>query len=224
MDHIKAEISKCQIFKDLEEAAVINLLDQHVYQVKHYNKGRIIASRKETCKFLLILAEGSAKGEMLNVSGKVIKIEDLIAPRALAPAFLFGTHNRYPVDIVATSPSTVAFFPKETVIKIIQQNDVFLTNYLDALSNRAQFLSNKIYFLSFKTIKEKLANYFLENSQPYSNSFRLTQSQQQLSELFGVTRPSLSRGIQELEDEGLIKVDQKNVSLLNREALKRLLE
>lgn len=224
MNHIKAEISKCQLFKGLEEEAVINLLDEHVYQVKHYNKGNIIASRKETCNFLLILAEGSAKGEMLNMSGKVIKIEDLIAPRALAPAFLFGTHNRYPVDIVATSPSTVAFFPKETVIKLIQQNDVFLTNYLDSLSNRAQFLSNKLYFLSFKTIKEKLANYFLDNSQPYSNSIRLTQSQQQLSELFGVTRPSLSRGIQEMEDEGLIKVDQKNVSLLNREALKRLLE
>ena len=45
---------------------------------------------------LLIVLSGSVRGEMIDYSGKTVKIEDIEAPKPLAAAFLFGKENRFP--------------------------------------------------------------------------------------------------------------------------------
>ncbi len=37
----------------------------------------------------------------------------------------------------------------------MMKNNIILVNFLDMISNRSQFLSEKIKFLTFKTIKEQ---------------------------------------------------------------------
>ena len=53
------------------------------------------------CNRLVILTQGSVRGEMIDYSGRLIKVEDIAAPRALAPLFLFGEENRFPVEVTA---------------------------------------------------------------------------------------------------------------------------
>ena len=98
-----------------------------------------------------------------------------------------------------------------------------LLNYLNSISTRAQFLSQKLQFLSFKTIKEKVAHFFLQKADDKFHSFELSNTQQQLADLFGVTRPSLARVISEMQQEGLIKIEKKTVTLLNKNGLNILL-
>ena len=50
---------------------------------------------------LVILTKGSVRGEMIDYSGRLIKVEDITAPRAIAPLFLFGEQNRYPVEVTS---------------------------------------------------------------------------------------------------------------------------
>ena len=82
-------------------------------------------------KNILILLCGSVKGEMVDFSGKTIKIEDIESPRPLAPAFLFGENNRYPVDIIANEKVEVLVLPKESFLQLMQQNEIILKNYLN---------------------------------------------------------------------------------------------
>jgi CRP-like cAMP-binding protein len=42
----------------------------------------------------------------------------------------------------------------------------------------------------------------------------IDRTQQELADYFGVTRPSLARAIGEMEQEGLIKVDRREVRLM----------
>jgi len=51
----------------------------------------------------------------------------------------------------------------------------------------------------------------------------LKNTQQQLADLFGVTRPSLARVFGEMQKEGLIKITNKTVTLLNKKALNELM-
>ncbi len=48
-------------------------------------------------------------------------------------------------------------------------------------------------------------------------------TQNELSELFGVARPSLSRALREMNDEGLIDANGRSIRLINKEALSALL-
>jgi CRP-like cAMP-binding protein len=109
------------------------------------------------------------------------------------------------------------------LIFILQHSQVVLQNYLNAISSRTQFLSNKIRFLSFKTIKEKIANYILTNLKKDSQIYSLNQSQTELADFFGVARPSLARALAELEEEGILRVKRREITILNKEKLNKLL-
>lgn len=49
---------------------------------------------------------------MIDYSGRLIKVEDIAAPRALAPLFLFGEENRFPVEVTANEPTEVIEIPQ----------------------------------------------------------------------------------------------------------------
>lgn len=223
MQIIFESISKSLLFKGLTPVQIQKLLEELPYQVKKFDKNELLALHGEECNSLVIIATGSVKGEMPDASGKVIKIEDIAAPGLLAPAFLFGQNNCYPVDITANEPVTIISIPRETLLRIFQTDVIVLRNFLNAISNRAQFLSNKIRFLSFRTIRGKIADYLLRNADN-QGLVVLQKSQQELADSFGVARPSLARVLGEMQDEGIIRSDRRTVQLLNRTKLKLMLE
>jgi CRP-like cAMP-binding protein len=103
---------------------------------------------------------------------------------------------------------------------MLQKSEKVLENFVNAVSSRGQFLSNKIKFLSFTTIKGKLAQYLLDLArQSSSSSILLPHSQSQLSELFGVARPSIGRAIGELNREGIIRAEGKRIDILDHPGL-----
>ncbi len=213
-------ISNSPFFRGLSPSEVEAILKKIAHSVKSFSKGQTIAQREEEVKNLCIVVAGTVKGEMVDFSGKILKIEEMTAPHPIAHAFLFGERNRYPVDVIAIEDCKILFIPKPEVIRMLQQSDVILRNYLNAISNRAQFLSNKLWFLSFKTIKEKVAHYLLNLSGSESKTvITLPKSHQELSEFFGVARPSLARVFAELQDDGIITIDRREVVITNRSKL-----
>jgi CRP/FNR family transcriptional regulator, dissimilatory nitrate respiration regulator len=161
---------------------------------------------------------------MIDYSGKTIKIEDVEAPRPLAAAFLFGKNNLFPVTVTANHNVKILSVPVNGFLKILQYNTRILINYLNSISSRSQFLSQKIHFLSFKTIKEKIAHFLLQNAGPTLHSIELKTTQQHLAELFGVTRPSLARVLSEMQNEKLIRIERKTITLLNKKMLQEILQ
>lgn len=223
MKNYFTELSQTNIFAGLNAESIIELLHNKPFRVKEYAKDEYIAYSHEVCNNLLIVVQGSVRGEMTDFSGKKLKIEDIMAPRPLAAAFIFGNENRFPVDIIANEPSTVMVIPRDVLIFLLQHSQVVLKNYLNTISSRTQFLSNKIRFLSFKTIREKMANYILTNMAKESNLFTLPQSQTEMADFFGVTRPSLARTLSEMEAAGILHVERREITILDKEKLNKLL-
>ncbi len=225
MKDIVQQIIHCPLFKGLNEQDIKLLLDSTSSRIRSFNKGDLVAQAGEEVHFQHIMISGSVTGEMIDFAGKVIKIEDILPPRPLAAAFLFGNQNRYLVNITANEQAEILSIPRDDFLKMMQTSELVLKNFLNAISSRGQFLSNKIRFLSFSTIRGKLAQYLLDQSgKQGGDSLSLPHSQSQLSELFGVARPSIGRAISEMNREGLIRADGKKVTLLDRQGLSDLLK
>ena len=126
------------------------------FHTRFYRKGEILAHQSDVCNRLVILIKGSVRGEMIDDSGRLIKVEDIAAPRAIAPLFLFGNENRYPVEVTANEATEVIEIPKTSVLKLFRKNEKFLENYMNLSANYAHTLSDKLFFMSFKTIRQKL--------------------------------------------------------------------
>jgi CRP-like cAMP-binding protein len=222
MDKFFIALSGTNIFKGLEAEAIAELLHNKPFRIKKFNRDEYIAYSHDVCHDLLFVVSGSVRGEMTDFTGKKLKIEDIVAPRPLAVAFVFGKENRFPVDIIASETASILYIPRDILIYLLQQNQIILNNYLNAISSRTQFLSDKIRFLSFKTIQEKIANYILDSLTKDSNKVVLNQSQTELADFFGVTRPSLARAMSVLAKEGILHVERREITILNREKLNKL--
>ena len=188
-----------RLFADLEEIS---------FHTRSYKKGEILAQQGAVCNRLVILTKGSVRGEMIDYSGRLIKVEDIAAPRAIAPLFLFGEENRYPVEVTANEPTEVIELPKSSVLSLFRKNEQFLENYMNLSANYARTLSDKLFFMSFKTIRQKLASYLLRlYKQQQQTHITLDRSQQELSDYFGVSRPSLARELAHMQEDGLLIAD-----------------
>lgn len=211
------------LFRNVSAGELRKNFEGLTYKAKNYTKGEILAHQGDVCNKLIILTKGSVRGEMIDESGRIVKIEDIASPRALAPLFLFGAANRFPVEVTANENTEVIIIPKESVIKLFARNEAFLENYMNMSANYAQTLSEKLFFMSFKTIRQKLASYFLRLSATQGSQILLDRSQQELADYFGISRPSLAREVSHMQDDGLIKADRKQITILNKEKLKILI-
>ena len=205
-----------RLFADLEEIS---------FHTRSYKKGEILAQQGAVCNRLVILTKGSVRGEMIDYSGRLIKVEDIAAPRAIAPLFLFGEENRYPVEVTANEPTEVIELPKSSVLSLFRKNEQFLENFMNLSANYARTLSDKLFFMSFKTIRQKLASYLLRlYKQQQQTHITLDRSQQELSDYFGVSRPSLARELAHMQEDGLLIADRKHITILQKEQLVRLIQ
>lgn len=217
------KLEKCPVFKGLSSEEIESLFNQINFQIKKYNEGQMVTHAGDTVDKLIVVLTGSVKGEMMDFSGKTIKIEDIEAPKPLAIAFLFGKANRFPVNVISNTESELLIIPKESVLRLFAINQTILLNYLNTISDRSQFLSDKIRLLSFHSIRGKIANYILELAQDGTQQITLPLSQNQMAALFGVARPSVGRGMRELHNEGILNVEGKSVKILNIKALRQCL-
>lgn len=189
------------------------------HKINRYKAGSLVSQSGDQVNSLMIVFSGIVKGEMVDYAGRVIKIEDIPAPGALASAFMFGNNNRFPVNVMCKSDTEILIIDKSDFLKLLKNNDRILVNFLNMISNRSQFLSEKIKFLNFKTIKGKLAQFILQKAGSDKNVIYLEVTQNDLADFFGVARPSVARALGDLEEEGLIEAKGKIIKVLNKQGL-----
>ena len=212
-------LSKASVFKNLTEKEIEEILSVVPHRIRKFQSGSQVSQSGEPVNSLMIVISGVVKGEMVDYAGRVIKIEDIHAPGALASGFIFGNRNRFPVNVIAVSDSEILTIDKSQFLNLMMKNDKILVNFLDMISNRSQFLSEKIKFLNFKTIKGKLAQYILQLSAGKKEPVRFDKTQNDMADFFGVARPSIARALREMEDDGLIHSHGKEVNILNKKML-----
>lgn len=216
-------LAYCPVFRHTRPERISEIMGSITWQVRHYSKEEMVAQADEVVHFLMIVLRGSVRGEMADASGKVIKIEDVEAPRPIALSFIFGQSNLFPVNVTANEETDILLIPKPDLITMLQSDKQVLQNMLDAISSRGQFLSQKIRTLNMKSLRGKIAQMLLELSKEQGETITLPTTQTALADYFGVARPSLARTLSELAEEGIITVERRKISIKDRSRLARML-
>ena len=217
------DISSCPLFSEIDNTEQEAFLSRLVSNRKVVEKGQTVARQGDEIKHLYLLVKGVVRTEMITQEGNSLEIEFIDAVRPLAPAFVFAHNNHFPVDVITMKECHFLLIPKDVWLKEMMRNETLLTNFLKLNSNMTVFLSQKVQMISIKSIKGKLSLFILENTTDDNNSFTLKRNRTQLAEYFGVQRPSLSRTISELVDKGIISIDKREVTVLKREELRKVL-
>ncbi len=214
-----------QLFKGVENAAVEKIVSMAVEKEKEFAPGDLIAQKGSKLNELYLLTSGYVGAEVEDSAGNKIVAERIAAPAVLAPAFLYADDNVLTLNLRAYSTAKVGAIGRKNFTAIMSQYPAVMTNFLEILSNPKKLLSQRVTYLTYRTIREKLANYLLEIIERDGTlRFRNRLTQNQMSEMFGVTRPALAKTIGELCAEGTIHVKGKQVEVLLPDKLKQYLK
>ncbi|MBN2544754.1 MAG: Crp/Fnr family transcriptional regulator [Spirochaetes bacterium] len=207
------------LFKGFDSDELTELFSNIQIVEKKYKKGSIILIQDEPYNDLFILIDGTGYAEMVDYSGKNVKIEDLKAPYIVATAILFAKDNKLPVSVTAKNETTVLIIKKDDILKISLTDSRFLKNLLTDISNKFTFIAERLSFLGFKTIREKIANYLLSLKKDKNSFVKIPVNLEELSDFLAIARPSLSRTLMELENEGIIKKNNKMIRIIDQDKL-----
>ena len=217
-------VSDCSLFSGLEKTEIKKLLESNRYYSKNYHKDAVIRFMGDEYSELIIILKGEIRAEISNPDGKKITIENLKKSDAVATGVLFAADNTLPVTVVADSDLQLLFLPRKTVINLCQKNEKFLLNYLRDSGNKILFLAEKIRMLKFSSISRKLACHIVSLSKKQgTDSVKLPYSREQLADLFGVARPSLSRSFSEFYDKGILSAEGKIIHILDKKKLTEII-
>lgn len=217
---IYLKLNQNTLFRGMSEEEIEEKLKKVKYKILSFTKEETVAFRGDEIKGLYINLGGELVAEMMKASGEVKKIEDIETNKIIASAFIFGKNNRFPVDLVCKSECELFYISKDELLNLVTLDKRILANILDEVSNKAQFLSMKIWSgFTTKTISEKLIKYILKNQTEGVIAFK--PSLKEVANLFSVARPSLSRVLGEFVDEGILeKTGRNSYEILDIEELK----
>ena len=214
------KIKKNGLFSHLSTQELQLRLRSTGCNLENYHSGQFILFKGDPYTSLLIIVKGSVNTEISNMDGKVLKIEKMTAPSTLASGILFADDNRLPVNLRAATELTMLVIPRDKLIELASQDQKILLKLLVDAGNRITGLAKKIHFMQMLTLEKKIAVYFMEQQgRNKGKSFTLPYSMEELSELFGVTRPALSRSIGMLVDEGILERSSRRYRVLKPKML-----
>lgn len=218
------ELRNNDLFKGLDIEEIENILKNISFTKIKYRKGEILAHEGEVCTSLGVILEGTIEMQRIYCNGKYIVIKKLSKGEVFGEALVFSEKSFYPLTALAVNDCLIMYIKKEEVLSLCFQNKKVLENFISLLSNKVLMLNKKIKNISFKSIKEKVSNYILEESIiQNTDTISLNESKEDISAKLGMPRPSFSRELMRLKTLGIIDFNRKFIKIINKEELENTL-
>ncbi len=222
--HELVYLSECPLFQSVDILKLESFFQTRKWDCRSYTPGQIPGRQGDPYDALIILLQGKAATTMTAPNGKVVRLETLQAPAAIGTAVLFSQQKTLPVSLEIVEPADCLFLSEQTVMDLMHEFPSFLKAYLMDNGDRLLMLAEKIRLFQFNSLRQKIVSHLLiQADRQRSQEFSLIYSREDLAQLMGVARPSLSREFSSLVKDGLIEARGRSVKILKREGLLKAL-
>lgn len=202
------------ILQSLSSEDISLYLSSGSFQVRTFGHGQIIHMDGDPCKSFDIILEGQIMIDRIDEEGNLLSIVTFNEGDTLGGNVLYSKMPRYLMTITAKSKVVLLSIKKEAVSQLLESNAIFRLQFIEDISNRAAILGQRIRRYGTKSLRAKLTDYLNhEYAKQKQNPIILPVGKKALAEQMGVVRTSVSRELKSMEDEGLIKVDHKIITL-----------
>ncbi len=150
------------------------------------------------------------KGEARVSKGETV-ISHLKDGEIFGAAFLYNQSYEFENTVTALTPLKVVIIEKSGVDELIKCDSSISFNYISYLSERIGFLNSKIEGYTKPSAEEKLMLYLKKNADMNNGKCEISVSMTELSHVLQISRASLYRVIEALENQGKICRDGKKI-------------
>ena len=214
-------LASSPFFNGLTAKEIQAILQTVNYKIVEYPAKEIYTLAGMPCKYADFILKGELISRITGLSGKQVQIDRLKACILIAPAFIFAKNNAMPVSVETAQHTTIMRMMPSELKHLIDSNERIRMNFIQLLSSINVFLTQKLRMLSLLTVREKVAYFLMKVAkEQQSRTIKLSNTRQEIADTFGIQKFSLLRCLSEFEDNGAIKIDGKQITILNSDKMK----
>lgn len=190
---------------------IIQLISKHPQYIdkRSFEAGKTIFLENDVCESIGFIKNGEISIKSYFSSGKEVVYNVLKAGQMFGNNLIFSSKPYYRGDVVAEKESEIYFVSKENILKILKVDEEFLISYLTLQSDFSKTLNLKIKLLTLSSASDRLIYYLTLNN----NVIRYKSITKLANELY-LTRESLSRTMKKLQQNKIIKIDAKTITIM----------
>ena len=193
-------------------------------KIHAYAKNDYIALEGENLSGIGIMLVGHGIIIKENAAGQRYIMGRLESGDIFGEMVVYAVNSVWPATIQALENCTVMFLSREKIIgeccKTCPWHRSLIENILRIISEKALFLNKKLEYLTIRSMRGKISAYLLDqykkNKLPM---FTLPMKRHELADFLHVSRPSMSREMGKMRDEGVIKFERSTIEILDTEKL-----
>lgn len=208
-------IKESAILRSIPNEEIESYLRDGSFKISAHDKNSIVHYSSDVCAKLEIILSGRVAVDRIDEAGNLMTIAEFLSDDILGGNLLFSKKPFYPMTITAKQPTVILSIEKDRLFRIFSDNHTFLRSYLEFVSDHTSILGDRIKNYVNQTIRESVMSFLVfEKCKQNSNSIVLPITKKALAEKIGVQRTSLSRELQKMQMEGLIRLGRGSITIL----------
>ena len=200
--------------KELEELS----LDS---QVRTFKKKETIFFEGDYPNVLFFLNKGKVKTVKINNDGKEY-ITGLVKEGEFFGYMPIMKNSTYDEIAIAMENTEVYRIPKDDFTTLIQCNRDVANKFIKMLSNNLTEKEELLLSLAYDTVRKRVANALIKLKDCYQTEFKIEISRNDLASMVGTASESVTRALADFKEEKLIRVEGKDIVVLNEQGLERI--
>ncbi|KJR46208.1 Hcp transcriptional regulator HcpR (Crp/Fnr family) [Desulfosporosinus sp. I2] len=221
------EVSKTSLFQGIERVDILAMLNCLKPRVCSYNRNDYIVTGGDPYESVGIVLKGAATVSKENAEGNRIVMTLLKQGDIFGEIIAFSSQMNWPATVQAQETCVVLFLPRGKIVgecdRMCSWHRTLIQNFLRVISERAMMLNKKVEYLTIKSMRGKISTYLLEQYRREGDvNITLPLNRNELSDFLNVSRPSMSREMSKMKDEGIIDFHFTAVKIRNIEGLKHM--
>ncbi len=211
-------LQSCFLFLGESEDSLADFLHSEYCEIMTFAKGDTVFGEEKSRERLGLLLSGRATA--LCADGAKSALKTFTKGELFGAASVFCENSSLPFSkIKAAAACRVLFITREGVERLIYSEPTRAVEYIRFLCGRVEFLNRRISTFTSKEATERLAKHILQNAEDdLCENVNFTA----LAKTLDISRASLYRARNELENSGAIRIDGKNIVIVHRDALKNI--
>jgi len=206
------------LFRNISSESLNIMLDCLKPTVRRCKQREIIAAYGQPFQGIGIIAGGKVALTKETHSGNRIIMGILEASDIFGEMVAFSDRRIWPMTVIAQEDCVLLFLPPDkitgTCSNICASHSTLIMNMLRILSNRALMLDKKIDHIAAKTIRGKISSYLLDIYRQSNNKdLALKLKRHELADYLNIPRPSLSREMGSMRDDGIIEFEGPHITV-----------
>lgn len=180
----------------------------------NYPKRYTVFTEDDQCKKIGIILYGQIKLSQFSYEGKEIKLSVLNPGDIFGDFLIYADHPYYPGHLITTKPTSVVYIDKDRLNYLLKHSDTFREYFLKNYSKKATQLNEHQKILSQQSLRDKLLMWLKLNQKYYNDKHIPITSKTALAKYLNTQRPSLSRVLKTLKEEGIIDYSKTHIWLI----------